>query len=196
MRTFLISIIFVVVLGGIVSAQVPAKPFTAYLQGGLTTVSSPEVFKDLHKLGYNITGGVGFSAAPMFQIVGKLGYHAISKDWIIPEGETITGGKVKVVTYGLDARFSPTTLVMPIKPYAYGGLGFAKISEGSIESSFVPIASLSAIQKQTKFYFNAGAGVEFSAGPVFKMFIEAQYLNIKTEGDNLVMIPLSLGIKF
>jgi hypothetical protein len=196
MRLFLISFIFVILLGSMVSAQVPSKPFTAYLQGGLTTVSSPELFKDLHKLGYHVTGGVGFSAAPMFQVVGKLGYHAMSKDWIIPEGETISGGKVKVITYGLDARFSPTTMVTPIKPYAYGGLGFAKISEGDIESSFLPIVPLSAVQEQTKFYFNAGAGVEFSAGPVIKMFLEAQYLNIKTDGDNLVMIPLSLGVKF
>jgi len=196
MRISLIIIIFVLFTGAIVSAQVPVKPFTAYLQGGLTTINSPEIFNDSHKTGFNISGGVGFSIAPMFQVVGKLGYHAMSKDWVIPEGETITGGKVKVVTYGLDMRFSPATLVMPIKPYAYGGLGFAKISESDIESSFIPFASLSAIQNQTKFYYNAGAGIEFSAGPVLKMYLEAQLLNIKTESDDLRLIPISLGIKF
>lgn len=199
MRTFLISIIFVILLGGMVSAQIPAKPFTAYLQGGITNVSSPESINNIHKLGYNITGGVGFSVAPMFQVVGKLGYHSISKDWDnwpIPDGETITGGKVKILTYGLDMRFSPITLVSPIKPYAYGGIGFAKITEDPIDPSFETLVEISYFQNQTKFYFSAGAGVEFSAGPVLKMFLEAQYLNIKTEGDNLVLIPVSIGVKF
>lgn len=196
MRKFLIIAFFVLFFGITAIAQVPAKPFTAYLQGGLTSINSPESFNDLHKTGFNLAGGVGFSVAPMFQVVGKLSYHAMSKDWVIPEGETITGGKVKVVTCGMDMRFSPATLVMPIKPYAYGGLGFAKISESDIESSFIPIASLSAIQNQTKFYYNAGAGIEFSAGPVLKMYLEAQYLNIKTEVNDLRLIPISLGIKF
>ena len=49
MKTFLIFLTAILILSLSVSAQVPSKPFSVYLNGGVTMVSGPEEFKDFHK---------------------------------------------------------------------------------------------------------------------------------------------------
>jgi len=197
MKTFFTLIIVLSVLSLTISAQVPSKPFSVYLNGGLSMVTGPQDFKDYHKIGFNLGAGVGFKAIPVIEIVLKSEYHSISKDWDFVSGfDGISGGKVKILTFGADARISSPSLILPIKPYGFAGFGFANLKQDEIVID--PLVEIAIIipeyEDQTKTYFNLGGGIEFGTG--IKMFLQAKYMIIKTDGDDINFIPVSFGIKF
>lgn len=191
----------VLLVGGIlilfalcVSAQVPSKPFSIYAGGGLSLPSAPQKFKDGHKTGFHGLAGIGVNAAPFIQMVGKVEYQSFSKDWgeLYP-GVNVSGGKRELWMYGADLRFGVNVPAAPIKPFLLGGIGWAYISERDIPSA----AGFSYLtpKNATEFYFNIGGGIELKGGPFFGLFLQGRYINIKAEGDNLVLIPVTLGIK-
>jgi opacity protein-like surface antigen len=198
MKIFFILLTAVLMLSFSVSAQTPSKPFSVYANGGLTMVSSPEEFKDFHKLGFNFGAGIGFKAVPMIELVLKGEYHPISKDWeFVDDLDGISGGKVKIITFGVDARISSPSLILPIKPFGFAGFGLAKLKQDAIVID--PLVDLGNIiipeyENQNKTYFNIGGGIEFGTG--IKMFLQAKYMYIKTDGEDLKFIPVSFGIKF
>lgn len=198
------AIIFVLGLFALgVSAQVPSKPFNIYAGGGLTITSSPQSFKDRYKLGYHFSGGLGIKVAPFTQVIGKVEYHSIVRDWQdirtldYISDNSISGGTRQIWLFGLDARIGADAPMVPIKPFIIGGVGLAYSCETDITTS-LPVSQISSqlYDSQTKFYLNVGGGLDFSAGPIFTMFIEGRYLNIQQDGDNLILIPISLGVKF
>lgn len=200
-----LSLILIVLLFGVVastSAQVPgvpSKPFNLYLDAGLNSTSAPDAFKDYHKLGYHTEGGIGFKAFPFIQVVGKVGFYTIAKDWNFIQGlsDILDGGNVKIMTFGLDARASIGAPAVPIKPFALVGVGLAKISEDDITTTIGDVSDhyTGGLADQTKFYYNIGGGLEFGGG-LFSFFIQARYVSIATEGESIKYIPVSLGIKF
>lgn len=197
MKTIFTLIIVLLIMSLTVSAQAPSKPFNVYLNGGLSMVTGPQDFKDYHKVGLNFGAGIGFKAIPVIEIVLKGEYNLISKDWDFVAGlEGISGGKVKILTFGADAKISSPSLILPIKPYGFAGFGFANLKEDEIViDPLIDIAIIIPMYKdQTKTYFNVGGGIEFGTG--IKMFLQAKYMYIKTDGDDLKFIPVSFGIKF
>lgn len=200
-----LMILTAVLLFGVVSSVsaqvpgVPSKPFSLYLDGGLNIVSSPDAFKDFHKLGYHVEGGIGFKVAPFVQVVGKLGMNTIAKDWeFVPAlADILDGGNVKIMTFGLDLRAALGAPLVPIKPFAFVGGGYAKISENDITVSTGVIEDyyVGGFEDMTKFYYNIGAGLEFGSGPM-SFFIQGRYTSISTDGESIKYMPISLGIKF
>ena len=208
-----LSIILIVMLFGVVataSAQapgVPSKPFTLYLNAGLNSSSTPDWFKDAHKLGYHAEGGIGFKAFPFIQIVGKAGIHVMAKDWALIPNNPLDGGNVKMMTFGLDARASIGAPLAPIKPFVLVGIGMAKISEDDITGapSFLTDLYNNQLADKSKMYYNIGGGIEFGGGP-FSFFLQIRYMgftadrinipDIGQEDDKIKYIPVSLGIKF
>jgi len=201
-KTFYLVIALVLVFALTGSAQVPSKPFNIYAGGGLTAPSAPDLFKDTHKNGFHATAGLGFNAYPFIQLVGKVEYHTMSMDWdeirtldaLIDAGTE--GGKKNIWMYGVDARFSLGAPGAPFKPFGLAGVGFASISQSDITTVLNP-ADVEAydFDNETKFYFNLGGGIEFQAAPMITLFLQGRYVNIKQDGDNLIMIPITLGIK-
>ncbi len=197
-----IPLLLIILLFGVVastSAQVPGKPFTLYLDAGLNSVSAPDTFKDLHKLGYHFEGGLGFKVFPFVQVVGKVGLNTIAKDWNLTPilSDALSGGNIKIMTFGLDARAAIGAPLAPIKPFAFIGGGYAKLTEDdiTITTGVLGDYNISAMDDQTKFYYNIGAGLEFGGGP-FSFFLQARYTSIATDGESIKYIPVSLGIKF
>ena len=70
-----------------------------------------------------------------------------------------------------------------IAPYLLGGVGFQN------RKSSAPLS-----EGETKFAWNAGAGLGLRAGSV-GLFVEARYLSISTAGNNTKLIPISAGIR-
>ncbi|NOY89534.1 MAG: porin family protein [FCB group bacterium] len=201
-KTFAIIIILGLFALG-VSAQVPSKPFNIYAGGGLTITSSPQIFKDRYKLGYHFSSGLGIKAAPFTQIIGKVEYHSIARDWQDIRtldnisDNSISGGTRQIWMFGLDARLGVNAPMSPIKPFIIGGIGLAYLSETDIATTLPPSQiPFQPYESQTKVYLNVGGGLDFKAGPILTMFVEGRYLNIQQDGDNLILIPISLGIKF
>lgn len=202
MKKLLLTLAVMIAFAACASAQVPSKPFNVYAGGGLTFPTGPEGFNDLHKLGYNLGGGIGFNAMPMIQLIGKVEFHSISKDWdFFPEySDVISGGKFQIWMYGIDARLAPKLPAVPIKPFALAGIGFARLSQTDIvtplETAELETLGIFAYEPETKFYFNIGGGVDFQPFPMLTMFLQARYVSIKQDDENLVMIPVTLGVKF
>ena len=200
MKKILFTLIIVCAVASISSAQVPGKPFSLYLDAGLNVTTAPQSFKDYHKLGYHAEGGIGFKAFPMIQIVGKLGFYTVAKDWNFIPGlsDILDGGNIKIMTFGFDARASIGAPLVPIKPFGFIGGGWAKVAENDI--TFSGTGSIGdyytgMMEDQTKFYYNFGGGLEFGSGPL-AFFIQAKYMSIATDGESIKYIPVSFGIKF
>lgn len=195
-------------------AQTPAKPFNLYFSAGTDFPVKPDFFNDFHKLGYNLTGGLGFSALPRIQAIGRVGLHKILKDWNSIKyadelgnvyEDAFDGGDITMITYGVDLKLDLSLPALPVKPYLLGGIGFAKLSEGDMKimgAGVDALSDLEFIDEGNQFYYSLGGGVALSSGPMFSFFLEARYMNIKQdmvqgyESDNLIVIPINLGIKF
>lgn len=196
--SFILIIMFLLIIS--TSAQV-SKPFNVYLGGGLTSISTPQGFKDDHKLGYNLHGGLGFKMFPFIQLVGKMEYHTFPKDYgdifAIPNDIlNIVGGRRDFVLFGADARVGASIPTAPISPFLFAGFGWARISQSDILSD-LDITQTSPLKydSQTKLYINIGGGLEFKA-LMLTLFIQGRYLNVKQDGENIVLIPITAGFKF
>lgn len=190
MRTRFIVLVVLVLIAVSAQAQVPAKPFSIYLQGGITLPSGPEEISDAYKMGYHFGGGLGIALGPMFQVVPKAEYHLIPRDFGDLDGD---GLELSVILVGADLRANINLPAAPIKPFLIGGGGMAisKTNDGTMDSS-----PFEQSDSQSDFYFNVGGGLNLSAGPGFSPFIQVRYVSISTEGDDIVTIPVSLGLKF
>ncbi len=200
MRRLLILTIISVLLISTAYAQSP-KPFNIYLAGGLTFGSAPQEFRDFHKEGYHLFGGLGLNMIPVIQFVGKIEYHSFSKDFdkFAPDISDITGGTRRLLMIGVDARLGTNVPTAPVTPFIFAGLGLARSSETDLESAIEDLVDEVAYldyDSETDFYINLGGGIEFKFLEVLNMFVQGKYTAVKQEGDNLVIIPLSLGIKF
>ena len=174
----IITLVLMLAIGA--SAQVP-KPFTIYLDGGLSMPNGD--ISAAYKNGWNFGAGVGFNMAPMFQIVPHIEYHSFSVDSPVD-----IGGKWTVWMMGADGRMSLNMPAAPIKPFFVGGLGFAA---GKTEAIQLLGVSISDDVTQTKFYWNIGAGVDFNS-----FFLQVKYVSIATEGSSTNYIPVKVGLKF
>ncbi|UCG61050.1 MAG: outer membrane beta-barrel protein [Candidatus Zixiibacteriota bacterium] len=198
----LLSITLILILSASTAlAQTSPKPFNLYAAGGFTFGSSPQEFRDFHKEGYHIFGGLGLNMIPVIQFVGKLEYHSFSKDFdkFAPSVTDISGGTRRLLMLGVDARLGVDVPTAPVTPFIFAGLGLARSSETDLESALEDLADEVAyidFENETDFYLNFGGGIEFKFLQVLNMFLQAKYTAVKQEGDDFVIIPVSLGIKF
>ncbi len=74
-----------------------------------------------------------------------------------------------------------------IHPYVIGGLGLYnyKFTGDDVPDDF---------GSETDFGFNLGAGFDFAAGST-ALFVEGRYHSVFSDGDNLKMIPITVGIR-
>ncbi len=200
MKKFLLVLVAVFAMSAAVSAQVPT-PFSFYAGGLVSIPNSPEGFSDAYKTGFHGFVGAGYNVAPNLQVVGKIEYNRFALDYDsdpMLATANVDGGHNNIWMYGADARYSFGLPAAPFKPYALGGLGFARYSTSELESSDPLITSMNDYipEPQTDLYFNLGAGVEMKAGPAFSLFAQARYVSVQTEGEASAFIPISLGLKF
>ena len=195
MKKIILTTALLLVFSVSAMAQVPSKPFSIYINGGVSLPQSPDGFKDAYKMGFHGNAGLGFSVMPTMQLVGKLGYHYFGPDKSEMGDTDLDGGTFTVITYGVDLRISLGAPLVPIKPFGFGGIGMASMKVGDITSS---VLDTSPEISETKYYFNFGGGIEFKSGPLMS-FIQASYTGISVDDistERIVMIPISLGIKF
>ena len=194
MKKIILLTVLIMAVATACHAQMPPKPFNLYFGAGATFGSAPQDFTDLHKEGYHLFGGVGLNMIPMIQFVGKVEYHSFSKDFdeFFPDVDNLDGGTRRILMIGVDGRLGANIPTAPLTPFLFAGIGFAKISESDI----ITVLEVAFIQPDdTEFYLNFGGGIEFKLLQVLNVFVQGRYVNIKQDGDNLVMIPLSVGLK-
>ena len=195
MKKLLLTLGILVLFALSASAQIPT-PFSFYAGGALSVPSSPEGFSDGWKTGYHGMAGVGYKMSPKFQLVGKLEYHNFSAD--VSNYPDLDGGNAKIMMYGVDGRFSLGLPMTPIKPFFFGGGGIAHVEWDEFTGTNLITSTLNSYlpEAENKFYYNAGAGVEFAFGPTMNFFVQGRYVSVATEGEKMSYIPITLGLKF
>lgn len=195
MKKSLLTAVCVAVFALGVSAQVPA-PFSLYAGGAVSLPNAPDGFKDAFKTGYHGLVGLGYKMGPGLQIVGKVEYHKFSYDFAGISG--VDGGDSKMWLFGGDGRLALGLPASPVKPFAFAGIGIAKIKQSEFGGDITLASSLTPPfpEDQSKMYYNFGAGVELGGGPSFSLFVQARYVSIATEGHNTTFIPVTVGLKF
>jgi hypothetical protein len=163
------------------SAPVAGQGVTASLGGGL---ASPT--------GYLNTGaGMGFhgmaavSLLPTgfpvgFRIEGMYSQFGFSDD----------AGHFRVLQGTVNAVYHlPVGRAATIRPYLIAGLGFYNYK--SIFSDQVPVED----EANTDRGINGGGGFDFATGSV-RLFAEARYHRVSTEGEDPEFVPSTVGIQF
>lgn len=181
------------------AAQVPSSPISFYAGGALSIPSGGDYFKAMFKNGYHGMVGIGYSMAPMIEVVGKFEYHTFQSELAaVPD---FSGGTNKVMMYGADIKFSPKLPALPIKPYILAGAGMASVKQTEFSgppAMALAINILNAVvpEDQNKMYWNVGVGTSLLNNPAFSLFAQARYVNIATDGESSQFIPITIGAKF
>jgi len=89
---------------------------------------------------------------------------------------------VRILGAMADLTVSPK-MTGKVAPYLLGGVG---LQNGK--------SSVAGAESDTKFAWNAGAGLGLMAGSI-GLFIEGRFLSINTEGAKTNLIPITVGIK-
>ncbi len=195
MKKLLFTTLFVLVFALGAMAQIPS-PFSFYAGGALSLPNNPDGFKDTHKTGFHGMVGMGYKVGPGFQMVGKAEYHKFPFNFEGLDG--VSGGSANMWLFGADGRFALGLPAAPVKPFVFAGAGLASVKQSDFTGNISLVSSLSVplSEDQNKMYYNVGAGVEFKSGPGFSFFAQARYVNVATDVEHTVFIPITFGIKF
>ncbi len=205
MKKFFWTLAVLLILSAVSMAQVgtPSSPLSFYAGGALSLPTSPQGFSDGWKLGMHGILGAGKNVSPRLQLIGKLEYHKFSADEATTTaniGPNVDGGAINTWMYGIDGRINLGAPVVPIKPYALGGIGIANLSFNEYTTTDTSLSSAvtaanSGVESMSKVYFNFGGGVEFAMGPKTSFFVQARYVSIATDGGSTAFIPVTVGLK-
>lgn len=197
MKRFLAVLGVVALLATSATAQ-DVKPFSFYLGAGASLPNGD--FSNAYKLGLHASLGFGFNVAPGLQLVPKAEFHTFSIDkdvWMAAEGATtVDGGNLNALFFGADLKFAPPMPAAPIKPYLFGGGGFARLQPTDLNYENTLGSGTLAFDAQNKFFWNIGAGLQLGGGPVFSFFLQARYLSVSADDIKYNVIPITAGIKF
>lgn len=171
-----------IALAALVFGAAPAKAQFVHfgVTGGLSIPTGDQA--DASNKGYN--GGLLLAfKAPMtpFGLRADASLHHFGGKDINVGGSSINASTnlwmaTANATFGLP-------LPSPVKPYAIAGMG--------MYGTITTINGVPGSTSDTNFGINAGVGVSFS-----RLFVEARYHRISTEGSATTVLPLSLGIMF
>jgi len=111
---------------------------------------------------------------------------------------SIDGGRINILSANANAKLSPLPLPI-ISPYLTAGVGLASLSVSDATVKFrgnpVPGGTIPGAKSESKFSANLGAGVDLDL-IALKLYLEARYTWIFTEGSTSTYIPVSLGVTF
>ena len=99
----------------------------------------------------------------------------------------ILDGNIRQLGLNADVVLTPGHRPNKFHPYFLAGAGIY-----NVHSSAAGVASTS----ETKPAFNVGTGVQVHLGHRTDLFVEGRYMTILTSGNNLGLIPISLGFRW
>lgn len=98
-------------------------------------------------------------------------------------------GNSKIMGGMADLVYAFGTQADQIRPYVLGGVGFFNVK--------VTVPSASFDTSVTKVGFGGGAGIAFKVGTGgTRVFVEAKYMSVSTEGGSTNFLPIRAGIRF
>lgn len=161
-------------------------PGVEFSLGGGVSVPTGD-FDDAAKLGWHGMAAISFVPQTLpvgFQVDGNFSRFSNEGDFDIKD-QLIYGTANVVYRFQTseDSRFHP---------YLIGGGG---VYNFDLKGDDVDLLPGGDPDSQTKFGINAGAGFDIKAGAV-GLFVEGRFHDVLTEGSNLTMIPITVGVRF
>lgn len=174
------------------------KPFNLYVGGGASLPNGD--FSNEYKMGFHGSLGLGLNFGPGLQFVPKGEFHTFSADtdFLLEENDysSVSGGTFNAILVGADLKFAPSVPALPLKPFFFGGGGWARLQPSDLEYENSLGQGTIIFAKQNKAYWNIGGGLNFGSNPAFSFFIQARYLSVSADEIKYNVIPVTLGIKF
>jgi opacity protein-like surface antigen len=108
---------------------------------------------------------------------------------------SVDGGGLGIRSVSANAKVAVMPLPV-VRPYVTGGIGLAWLSVDQARTSIadVPGNTFPANTQNGKQSFNLGAGVDLELG--IRLFAEARYVWILTEGERSTYVPVAIGVTF
>ncbi|MFQ6116070.1 MAG: outer membrane beta-barrel protein [bacterium] len=176
------------------------------LGGGISTILTPDKFKDSYKSGLQVTVGIGYNLTSKLVIGGNLIFNSfgIDKQKLLQStGEyqnpntEIHGGTITIYQLLALASYYFFPGESSINFYVLGGSGLSvgKISEIAV---LVPgqRPSVEEGSTETNFTLAGGLGVKFRVGSSTNLFVEGCYNVLISGGEDLTYVPVKLGVIF
>jgi len=189
----ILTTMLVFILTNPASAQLPSKPFSIYIQGGLS--APQEDFNSLYKLGYHGAAGIGFSVFPRLEAAPRVSYHKFSpeSDAALLDLESLVdfdGGDLTMIMYGVDLKLN-LGLVLT-HPYLLAGYGRARFDIEDVTFSLSGVEHTETFDAYTDSYWVLAGGLEFT-----RTFVEGRYITFLDGDDDGArrLITLSVGLR-
>ena len=108
---------------------------------------------------------------------------------------SIDGGALSIKSASANAKLAVMPLPI-VEPYVTGGIGLAWLNRDETRTSIAGVAgrTFPATTQDGKTLFDVGAGADLDLG--LKLFVEARYVWILTEGEKSTYVPVILGVTF
>jgi opacity protein-like surface antigen len=193
----LLTVLLVLSLPGLLSAQRDTAKFQFHLFGGLNRVLDYGCYCD-YELGINdfpqtpphttsvIGMGVGYMLSPGFGLELDGRYYGTTEISLTDpsDSDTVTVDSAKHWSITLNVMYK--LLKGSIQPYVLGGAGFDTLIDRDVqfyETDQGYMFELAAPEKHTHFMWNLAGGVDFKIGRTFGLRLEARYVNIPESGN-------------
>lgn len=108
---------------------------------------------------------------------------------------SVQGGGLGILSVSANAKVAVMPLPV-VRPYVTSGIGLAwlSVAEASTSIAGLPGKTFLATTQNGKETFNIGAGVDLEIG--IKLFVEARYVWILTDGEKSTYAPVAIGVTF
>ncbi len=170
MRALAVGVVTLAIaaISGAAPAEAQGVRFGA--AGGPTFILEDGGGTDFHAL-----GTVAFGGGPALPVSFRVdGSYQLGDDFDVLSG---TGNVVYSFSVADETRF---------RPYLIGGVGIYNLNP-----------DFEGADSETKFGINAGAGFTVPVGSgTTRLFGEARFHNVFIEGENLNLMPLTVGVMF
>ena len=125
-----------------------------------------------------------------------------------PEGLTISQGSLNIYEFSVNVRAQFP--LERIRPYILGGMGYMRVNQDVITISYYDDFNIPPLPQQgnVNFYdqipsasydaimLNAGVGLAVKLGKNLQPFIQANYVQGFTEGNDTILVPVKFGFIF
>jgi Outer membrane protein beta-barrel domain len=177
-----------------------------YLGGGVAFPVNPSTFKDIYKMGYNGTGGIGFKFAPGLSVIFTASYSSFPIDQSgiitkagIPAGVSVSvdGGTITALDFAGNIKYS----FMPkgTSLYVVASAGYLSMSASDITIKVTSGGNTQTFTEkpntESAFSTSIGAGVDFPVSAKLGIFVEGRYAIAFTSGESTSYVPVKAGVR-
>ncbi len=160
-----------------------------FVSAGVSFPISPDGVSDFYSSGFGATAGFALDL-PLIPVTPRawINYDSFPIDEDAVPFD-VDGGNLRAITVAADVQF--TAPMGPLSPYIAPAVGLTFISLDDIESGGVQVSD-SDSETASTVGIGGGLALDLLIGP--QLFLDGKLLYAFTEGDNLLWMPIRLGI--